>query len=256
MKNTLYPDHFVEVWNSAESVSEVAQQLGITRSCAATRAYILRKQGRDVKKFSGPANIKSCAECGKAFHSPPSTRRVYCGKRCSILHKGLNSRTHGDSRTRLYSIWCNMKARCKGTSSRLARMYYSDRGIEVCREWKDDFTAFKAWAMGNGYKTHLELDRIDNDKGYSPSNCRWATRQQQMQNTRKRCDARTSKYKGVSKHSQNGNWTAQGHRDGRPVHIGSFLCEEDAARAYDKWASDNYGEFANLNFPHTGGVPR
>lgn len=51
-----------------------------------------------------------------------------------------------------------------------------DRGIRVCDEWDNSFTSFNDWAISNGYRKGLEIDRIDNDQGYSPSNCRWTTR--------------------------------------------------------------------------------
>lgn len=61
-------------------------------------------------------------------------------------------------------------------SSRLkTRKNYFDRGITVCEEW-NDYVKFKVWALNNGFKKELQLDRIDNNKGYYPANCRWTTR--------------------------------------------------------------------------------
>jgi hypothetical protein len=141
-----------------------------------------------------------------------------------------------------------MKTRCLCPTVR-AYPYYGGRGIAVCQEWIDSFEAFSDWAKKNGYSDGLELDRKNVNGNYEPGNCRWATRHQQMSNTRKRRDARTSKFKGVSRHSQNGNWIAQIHGGGRPKHIGCFRQELQAALAYDGAAHEAYGEFAHLNFP-------
>ncbi len=84
---------------------------------------------------------------------------------------------------RLYGIWCGMKQRCNNSNYREFR-YYGGRGIKVCDEWENDFLAFYKWAISNGYGSKLSIDRINNDGGYSPKNCRWATNEVQSRNQR------------------------------------------------------------------------
>lgn len=95
--------------------------------------------------------------------------------------KGIN-KTHGMSKTRIYHEWTSMRRRCKQNSPD-AYLYY-DRGISVCDEWQNDFMPFYQWSMENGYSDNLTIDRINNDLGYYPENCRWITIEKQQSNKR------------------------------------------------------------------------
>lgn len=99
---------------------------------------------------------------------------------CGCL-RGLNRKTHGMSRTRLYGVWVNMKTRCHNPNSK-AYPNYGGRGIRVCDEWAEP-SEFIRWAEANGYRDNLTLDRIDNDGDYCPSNCRWVSLKTQQNNT-------------------------------------------------------------------------
>lgn len=88
----------------------------------------------------------------------------------------------GHSKTRLYSIWIGIKDRTT-CEKRLRAKDYINRGITMCDKW-NDWEVFKNWAINNGYSEDLSIDRIDNNKGYYPENCRWVDAKTQGENKR------------------------------------------------------------------------
>lgn len=141
-----------------------------------------------VKDYIRPSRGKKDYEiwavkchCGKVFNT--NHRKVLrneilscgCGREKSLYKHGMSKSTE-------FKIWYGMIERCT-LSSNPRYKDYGGRGINVCKRWLKSFTNFYKDMGSRPNKKHT-LDRIDNNKGYSKSNCRWATQSQQMRNTR------------------------------------------------------------------------
>lgn len=144
--------------------------------------------------LSGERSTNGCLKwdcecsCGKVVAviayllTSGSTKSCGCLSRdASILRFTRHGLAGGGGRkVKLYGVWNDMRGRCNNPSHHAFR-YYGGRGITICKEWME-FKPFYDWAMANGYKHGLTLDRTNNERGYMPQNCRWVTHRQQCRN--------------------------------------------------------------------------
>lgn len=136
---------------------------------------------------NGGSLWRARCDCGKEIIriAKELTEAKFCGHQCPIFKKAVSESrtTHGMTHHPAFGVWHSMRQRCND-KNHPAFKNYGARGITVCPEWDASFEAF--WRdMGASWAKGLELDRIDNDAGYSKSNCRWTTRQQNCDNRRK-----------------------------------------------------------------------
>jgi hypothetical protein len=193
-------------------------------------------------------SIRSCEKCGKDFRSRQAgdgRMTKFCSRGCwaeSCRLNGWPATTHGESRSLLHWRWQSMIARCENEKNK-AFKNYGGRGIKVCPEWMASFSAFREWALANGYREDLEIDRRDNDGNYCPGNCRFVTRSVNDQNKRS-----SKKFRGVFVACRGKKFKATVVKSyikhsGPPRETAS-----EAAADYDLLAKQLFGEFAKTNF--------
>lgn len=182
--------HEFKRWVTHEVLPQIRKTGGQKTSCNLIgerfgRLTVISKNG---KTKWGNVTWKCACDCGKTVIIPGGHLKSGHTKSCGCLAYDMHVEqleTHGyttGGKPRTFTIWRGMKARCLNPKS-ISYKNYGARGISICHEWRS-FKAFHEWAIANGYSDGLQLDRIDNEGNYCPSNCRWVTRTENARNTR------------------------------------------------------------------------
>lgn len=187
-----------------------------------------RKTSKQKKRYG----IFKCF-CGKEFKAMTNEIKYNKTKSCGCLKT-----IHGLHNHKLYQHWYDMKYRCCNSKSDSFKNY-GERGISVCDKWLNDFMSFYNWAIHNGYKEGLTLDRKNSNGNYEPDNCRWTTKFVQAQNKRRLQKNNTSGYRGVSYRTENQMWSVRIHINKKTILLGYFKTALEGAKVYDQYVIDN-----------------
>jgi hypothetical protein len=181
--------------------------------------------------------LYKCAYCGEEFKARVYDVKIGITKSCGCLV----GEKHKLSNHKLYGTWRQMVQRCYNIKAK-SYANYGGRGITVCMEWQD-IKNFIEWAE----ETHpniegMSLDRIDNDKGYSPENCRWVDKITQATNQSMKKN-NTSGFTGVSWYNKDKRWVVGIMVNNVKISLGSYINIQEAVTARDNYITQN-------NLPH------
>jgi len=183
---------------------------------------------KEVEAIKGYRRAEfKCPFCSEFFKTRISDAKNFKATKCRKCAVGLN-KTDKDTK-RIQSIRKGMVQRCYNPN-RKDFLHYGARGISICNMWKKNSKAFVKWALSNGYKEGLTIERVDVDGNYEPSNCTWIAKAKQVENKR---DLRKYKYLGVYPHSN--GFVAKISVNSRQTHIGWHKTEKEAALARDNY---------------------
>lgn len=139
--------------------------------------YMYRKNGHTWWKCK--------CDCGNNINTTSGRLRSGETKSCGCYFKEHQYlKKYSEKEIKLHHIYNSMKARCYNKNNSSYKNY-GKRGIKVCDEWRNNRDIFVEWAINNGYQENLTIDRIDVNGNYEPNNCKWSTKKEQNNNTRR-----------------------------------------------------------------------
>ena len=204
---------------------------------------IIEDLGMKKSRGSSEKNVRyaifECTVCNKHFETIVSRAKNKKQEKC----KSCSQKKHGLSKSTLYIRYYNMITRCYNEKSDHYSAYGAI-GVTVCKEWLDSFDNFQNWAVNNGYKKHLELDKdiLSKKLGispaiYSPETCMFITSEENNKHRKVVNKMNKSGYKGVT--SYNGKFKTTINVNGKFIHLGLWNTALEAAKAYDSFIINN-----------------
>lgn len=202
------------------------------------------------KNKHGNTMWECICDCGNKVIIGSSSLLSGHTKSCGCYNKELTIKRntkHGLRHHPVYMVWKDMISRCYNPTGKCYGSY-GGRGITVCPEWKDTPKQFIVWTETHGWQKTLQIDRRDNNRGYSPDNCRFVTRSGNLLNTRLLHAGNSTGFRGVSWHKKTKKYRADIQVEGKGYWLGTFPTAIEAAEARDAFVIKK-GLHTPLNFP-------
>lgn len=211
-----------------------------------------QKFGRwTVKERAENKGVKTCwsciCDCGTVRDVRTCSLKSGDSLSCGCLNKEMTKKMledrnykHGLSNHPLNDVFYSMRSRCLSEENKSYKNY-GGRGIAICDEWRSDFKTFYDWCIENGYKEGLQIDRIDNNGNYEPSNCRFITNRKNSLN-RRMYKSNKSGYVGVVWDKKSNKWSSRITINQKRISFGFFSDKQHAIEARNNYIIENYLE--------------